>query len=255
MVHFILVHGIGHGGWCWDRLAALLTAAGHIVTAPDLSASGFNSKLLDQVHSASDYFQPLMDVMESLPADAKVILVGHSFGGLGISFAVERFPEKVSVAVFVTAVMPSPAVPASTIVQEVFSGLDSTMDCTFLFDRGSEKFPSTVIFGPQFLSSKLYQHSPPEALKLATTLVRPASMFIEDISDQSLLSEKKYGSSNRVYIVSKKDELMKEEVQRWIISKSSAKEVKEIHGSDHMVMFSKPQELCNSLLQIAQKYS
>ena len=46
--------------------------------------------------------------MESLPADERVVLVGHSLGGLAISQAMEKFPEKVSVAVFVTASMPGP---------------------------------------------------------------------------------------------------------------------------------------------------
>jgi len=41
--------------------------------------------------------------MESLPSQEKVILVGHSFGGISISLAMERFPHKISVAVFVAA--------------------------------------------------------------------------------------------------------------------------------------------------------
>ena len=34
---FVLVHGAWHGGWCWSRVARLLTAAGHRVFAPSLS--------------------------------------------------------------------------------------------------------------------------------------------------------------------------------------------------------------------------
>ncbi|OEL23885.1 hypothetical protein BAE44_0015094 [Dichanthelium oligosanthes] len=35
----ILVHGTGHGGWCWYRVATLLRAAGHRVDAPDARTS------------------------------------------------------------------------------------------------------------------------------------------------------------------------------------------------------------------------
>ncbi|XP_021286325.1 methylesterase 3-like [Herrania umbratica] len=41
--------------------------------------------------------------MASLPLEEKVI-VGHCLGGLAISQAMERFPEKISVAVFVATI-------------------------------------------------------------------------------------------------------------------------------------------------------
>ena len=37
MSTFVLVHGAWHGGWCWDRVAPLLRAAGHEVHAPTLT--------------------------------------------------------------------------------------------------------------------------------------------------------------------------------------------------------------------------
>ncbi|CAL5400140.1 unnamed protein product [Camellia sinensis] len=58
--------------------------------------------------------------MASLPDrdDEKVVLVGHSYGGLGISLAMERFPEKISVGVFITAYMPNCQHPPATLIQE-----------------------------------------------------------------------------------------------------------------------------------------
>ncbi|KAL6012529.1 hypothetical protein ACLOJK_003018 [Asimina triloba] len=79
-VHFILVHGLGHGAWCWYKLATLLRSDGHKVTMPDLAASGVDAKGLDQVGSVHSYFQPLMEIMEDLAQDERVILVGHSYG-------------------------------------------------------------------------------------------------------------------------------------------------------------------------------
>src|SRR4051812_38188961 len=46
MATFILVHGAWHGGWCWERLAPLLTAAGHRVLAPDLPGMGADRRQL-----------------------------------------------------------------------------------------------------------------------------------------------------------------------------------------------------------------
>lgn len=117
--HFVLVHGFGHGAWCWYKLVPMLKSKGHMVTALDLAGCGINPKQLHQVSSLSDYVQPLMDFMAGLATDEKVILVGHSYGGLPISLAMESFPEKVSVAVFITAYMPNYIDPPATLVHEV----------------------------------------------------------------------------------------------------------------------------------------
>ncbi|KAL7194131.1 hypothetical protein ACSBR1_034531 [Camellia fascicularis] len=119
--HFVLVHGICHGAWCWYKLATLLRAAGHRVTAFDLGGYGVDPRRLNEMASISDYLQPLMEFMASLPIhdDEKVVLVGHNYGGLDISPAMERFPEKISVGVFITAYMPSCQHPTATLIQEV----------------------------------------------------------------------------------------------------------------------------------------
>lgn len=89
---------------------------------------------------------------------------------------------------------------------------------------------------------------------LAQSLVRPAKLFLEDLSAPGMLTESNYGSILRFYIVCKGDQLIKQDFQKWMIEKNQVKEVKEIEGSDHMVMLSKPTELCACLLGIAVKY-
>eukprot|EP00262_Sarcandra_glabra_P011728 TRINITY_DN287_c0_g1_i4.p1 TRINITY_DN287_c0_g1~~TRINITY_DN287_c0_g1_i4.p1 ORF type:complete len:211 (+),score=17.68 TRINITY_DN287_c0_g1_i4:523-1155(+) len=205
--HFVLVHGAGHGAWCWYKLATQLNSAGHRVTALDLAASGINTKQLSELKNVFDYHKPLMEMMESLPSDEKVVLVGHSFGGVGLSLAMETFPQKIEVAVFVTASMLSYNTPWSTMMEK--------------------------------------------DLTLAKTLVRPANIYEIDI----MLSEEKYGSVNRVYIVCNEDKIMAEDFQRWLIDYTPVNDVMEIDGSDHMAMLSKPHELYLCLLEIANKYA
>ena len=106
--HFVLVHGACHGAWNWYKVVTLLKSAGHKVTALDLAASGIHPKQAHELRSLSDYLEPLMEFMASLPAEERVILVGHSFGGACNSVAMEKFPEKISVAVYATALMPGP---------------------------------------------------------------------------------------------------------------------------------------------------
>ena len=104
--HFVLVHGACHGAWCWFKLKPLLEAMGHRVSTFDLLASGTNTKVIQQVHTLYDYIMPLLEFMATLLLEEKVVLVGHSFGGMSISLAMEKFPEKISLAVFLSATMP-----------------------------------------------------------------------------------------------------------------------------------------------------
>lgn len=107
-IHFVLVHGSCHGGWNWYKVASLLVSAGHSVTPVDLGASGISPKQLSDIPTYSGYLQPLTDFFESLPSGEKVVLVGHSMGGVSISVAMEKFPTKIAVAIYCTAVMPTP---------------------------------------------------------------------------------------------------------------------------------------------------
>ena len=122
MRHFVLIHGGGHGAWCWYKVATLLESTGHKVTTLDLTASGINPTPVREVNgSVIDYPKPLTDFMASLPATAdRVVLVGHSLGGFSISLAMESFPHKISAAVFVTALMPDPNLSFLTISEEVY---------------------------------------------------------------------------------------------------------------------------------------
>ena len=119
--HFVLVHGACHGAWCWYKVETLLKSSGHRVTSLDLAASGVHPKRIEEVRSVSDYLQPLMEFMELVPAEDKVVLVGHSAGGIAISMAMERFPKKIHVAVFVAAFMHGPDLDLLTANQEVLS--------------------------------------------------------------------------------------------------------------------------------------
>lgn len=120
-IHFVLIHGACQGAWCWYKVTTRLKMAGHQVTTLDMAASGIDTRSIQDVRTMAEYSQPLLDFMKELPPDKKVILVGHSLGGMNISLAMENYPEKVSVAVFLTAFMPDLVNPRSYDLQQVFS--------------------------------------------------------------------------------------------------------------------------------------
>lgn len=44
------------------------------------------------------------------------------------------------------------------------------MDTTFTFDDGPQNPPTSVLFGPKFMATKIYQLSPPEVTKKETEI-------------------------------------------------------------------------------------
>ncbi|KAH1260422.1 Salicylic acid-binding protein 2 [Glycine max] len=227
--HFVLVHGACHGAWCWYKLKPRLESAGHKVTVLDLAASGANMKKIEDVDTFSQYTEPLLFLLDTIPSNEKVVLVGHSFGGLNIALAMEKFPEKVAVGVFLTAFAPDVEHHPSYVLEKYSerTPLAAWLDTEFA-PSGNK---TTMFFGPNFLSDKLYQLSPIEDLKLAKTLARPASLFIEDLSKQKNFSKEGYGSVPRAYIVCTEDLTIPLEYQLWMIQNAGFNDVLEIKGS------------------------
>jgi len=117
--HYVLVHGACYGGWLWYKLKPRLESAGHKVSVVDLAASGTNMQKIEDVHTFSQYSEPLLQLLASIPPDEKVVLVGHSLGGLNIALAMDKFPEKVAVGVFVTAIIPDTHHKPSYVLEKV----------------------------------------------------------------------------------------------------------------------------------------
>ncbi|KAK7286957.1 hypothetical protein RJT34_22334 [Clitoria ternatea] len=256
--HFVLIHGANYGAWCWYKVATMLKSAGDKVTTLDMAACGMNRKRVEDIGSISEYHEPLITFMDSLLPKEKVILVGHSFGGISISVAMERFPENISVAIFVAAFVISETLTYPTIIQELkLRRKSSLMDTNYLFFDGPNNPPTAILFGPKFMESNMYQLSPPEDLTLALSLVRPFPLFgdEEKLLKETRVTNDKNGRVPKVFIISKEDNLMTEDSQIWMIERTGPyDEVKVIKNSDHMLMFSNPQELSSLLLHIAGKY-
>ena len=105
MATYVLVHGGGHGGWCYQPLARLLQAAGHAVYAPTLTGLGERSHLL---HADIDLDHHIRDVIAVLHYEdlRDVILVGHSYGGMVITGVADRAADRIGRLVYLDAANP-----------------------------------------------------------------------------------------------------------------------------------------------------
>lgn len=94
-------------------------------------------------------------------------------------------------------------------------------------------------------------------MELAKTLVRPSAVFRESLRKAKKFSEDKFGKVSKVYVICKEDKVIRKPYQEWMIQNCGIQiqNVMEIEGSDHMPMFSKPQQLSQCLLHIANTYA
>ncbi|KAM3230953.1 hypothetical protein ACQJBY_061238 [Aegilops geniculata] len=160
--HFVLVHGVCVGGWAWFKVATRLRDAGHRVNTPDLAASGVDPRPLREVSTFRDYSKPLLDLLGSVSPGEKVVLVGHSLGGVSIALACELFPEKVAAAVFVSAFMPDHRSPPSYVLEKYEKRRMDWMDMEFKPQDPEGKLPISIRFGPLVTRAKFYQLCSPE---------------------------------------------------------------------------------------------
>ena len=104
---FVLVHGTGHGGWCWRFLAPVLRAAGYDVYTPTLTGLGASSHLLHELSriSLDTHVKEVTNMLfyEDL---SDVVLVGHSYGGMVITGVAAKEPQRLTHLVYLDAYLP-----------------------------------------------------------------------------------------------------------------------------------------------------
>lgn len=104
MATYVLVHGGGHGGWCFQSVARLLRAEGHVVYTPTLTGLGERRHLLRPDVGLDVHIRDVAALLgfEDL---REVILVGHGYGGMVITGVADRQFARVGHLVYLDSAM------------------------------------------------------------------------------------------------------------------------------------------------------
>ena len=93
------------GGWCYQRVARLLQAEGHVVYTPTMTGLGERAHLLNADVDLDRHVEDIAAVLEF--EDLRdVVLVGHSYGGMVITGAADRAVDRVGSLVYLDAANP-----------------------------------------------------------------------------------------------------------------------------------------------------
>ncbi|CAM6097112.1 unnamed protein product [Calypogeia fissa] len=254
--HFVLVHGAGHGAWCWVKMEASLKKAGHRVTAVDLASAGNNTQSADDITSLKEYTQPLEDLFASFPEDEKVILVGHSLGGCSITLISELFPTKISAAVYLAAFMPGYGVDFNELKATNPEFLPSSEDpdkqiiCYFKVEGG----PITSMeFPVEILKNALYNKCSKEDIDYALPLMKKFPSLVPLLPAIRALTKERYGTIPRIQVTGMQDYAITPESQHIMAALTPPHEIHEMDG-DHSLMFSAVDDVTKILLDAAAKY-
>ncbi|XP_024540765.1 putative methylesterase 11, chloroplastic [Selaginella moellendorffii] len=238
--HFVLVHGAGHGAWCWYKIANALQQSGHQVDTLDLVSAGTSSVDATTVGSVERYSAPLIQMLESV--NDTVILVGHSSGGITLTYALEKMPSRISKAVYLAAFMFS---HNATRAREIFNQPGTPGSLTLIFSNGST-VPSAAAFKLDRAQQVLYKKSPSQDVVLAKSLLKPFPLFDVAVNFTSA----NYGHVPRYFIKTLQDRTILRARQEQMIYENPPLQVLTL-DSDHSPFFSTPLALVKLLLSLA----
>lgn len=279
---FVLVHGAWHGAWSYERVIPHLAALGHAAVARDLPAHGINARFpdsffqrpLDPARFATepskvagttldDYIASIEQTISELTGlgHSKVVLVGHSMGGVPITAVAERIPEKIAHLVYLTAFMPALGMPGIAYINAPENAgeligpqlmADPAQTGALRMDHRSND-PSYV----QNAKLAFYEDVSDEAYAAIAHLLTP-DVPVGPFATPITTSAERWGSVRRHYIKCLQDRAIRPALQQRFIDEANAfvpaKPTRvQTLDSSHSPFMSQPRVLAELLAEIAQQ--
>ncbi len=239
MAGFLLIHGAMHGGWCFDPVADILRARGHVVDAPDLPGMGGDPETLRSVSMTgwTDFALEHLRALRAEVDDGKIVMAGHSRGGLNVSAAAEADPTAMDALVYICALM----LPSGMSREGMRELIPANPD---MASAAAETMARGLMLGPEHAVRFFAQLSPPHlaeaaARRLVAEPPGPLSELVE-------VTAERWGSLPRTYIECMHDRTIAIEGQRKLIALSPGTRTVTLEA-DHSPFFSAPDELADAL--------
>jgi pimeloyl-ACP methyl ester carboxylesterase len=238
MTTFVLVHGAMHGGWCWDEVVPHLSAAGHVALAPDLPGLGGDATTLARVDLAmnGDFVAGLVQAQPE-----PVVLVGHSMGGVSISEAAERVPDRILGLVYLAAML----LPAGERVQD--PQMQSSMEAVTVSPDGL-----SMIVGPERAVPMFYNRTEPAAARAAARRLTPQPL--RPAFEPLTVTAARFGRVPRAYVECLDDQAIPIDSQRRMQAALPCDPVVTL-DTDHSPFLNMPQALARSFIEVAEIFA
>jgi len=236
---YVLVHGAWQAPYVWDAVKAELSNKGNNVIVVELPGHGSD---ITETHALSiDIYRD--KVVEALSrVNEKVILVGHSMGGMVISAVAEKVPLKIRTLVYIGAFLPA---NGQALTDLAYSDPDSKLGPLLI--PSSDKLTLDVKTDSL---SYLFIDDGAEKVKQQVRdnyRAEPAIPFTNKVE----LTNEKFGIVNKVYIKTLKDIVISPGLQDRMIKAAGINKVYSVNTS-HSPFLAQPRSVSDLLLSIGQ---
>ena len=102
---FLVCHGAWSGGWAWKKMHPLMQAAGHRLITPTYTGLGERVHLANGSISLETHIEDMLNVVKF--EDLRdIVLLGHSYGGMGATGVADRARDRVAQLIYLDAFVP-----------------------------------------------------------------------------------------------------------------------------------------------------
>ena len=236
---FVLVHGGWQAPYVWQVVKHQLEARGQKVIVVELPAHGDDFTSPANV-SIDVYRDKVIDVMQGI--GGRVVLVGHSLGGVVVSAVAEKIPAKIEKLIYIAAFIPANG--------QSLLDLASTDQQSLL---GPNLIPSkdqlTLDVVHDNIISIFCQDARPDVqqLVLEKYRVEPAIPFTNKVA----LTDENFGKVDKYYIHTLEDHALGLDLQNQMVLAAHITKVYSLNTS-HSPFLSQPDEVTRLFLSIAK---
>lgn len=239
MSTFILLPGAFHTAASWERVVPLLERPGHRVVTPNLAGVGDPTPASDI--SLALWTGQIANLVRA--QSERVILVGHSRGGIVASMVAERVPERIAHLVYVSGSLLPDGGSVLTHGPEQDPSAPSPL---LMRDDGMATLPD------EGARHAFLNRTPGEWVSraLSNLVAEPVWIFAEPVR----ITTPRFGSVPRAYVETTEDNAVPIEVQRRMQSALPCDPVFTLEA-DHSPFYSDPVGLAEALHAISAKAS
>ncbi len=231
---YVLVHGAWMGATGWEPVADRLRDQGAEVIVPELPAHGRDPAPPGQATLAA-YVDRVSAAIDG--ADRRVLLVGHSMGGVVISAAAEARTADIAALVYVAAYLPQ---DGQSLFDLAMADDDSQVGDS-LVDNGD----GTVGIRPDAFPDLFCADCDPDARAALLSGYRDEP--VAPLATPVALTAGAYGSLPRTYIGTARDHVVSPSLQSRMIAATPVDRELTLDSS-HVPMLAAPDALADALL-------
>lgn len=237
---YVLVHGAWQAPYVWSKVRTELENKGNKVIVVELPGHGADNTPTHTL-SLDVYSNKVIEAISKV--EGRVILAGHSMGGMVITQVAEKVPDKISKLVYIGAFLPASGQALTNLAyadpgSKLGPSLESSPDQLTLDVKRENLDYLFINDGDQSAKDKV----------LTSYRAEPAIPFTNKV----VLTDENFGSVEKIYIKTLQDVVISPTLQDRMIAQAGIKKVYELNTS-HSPFLSQPQAVSGLLLKIGQE--